>query len=245
MKHDPIVIGGNGHSGTRVFADILMGCGINMGVPGYAHDRDSKDLNIRRLMNRWMKSYLLGLDEADARRMQREFGIWIRLLIPLRGAPWGFKNPRSMFLLRFYHEMFPGMKFVHVIRDGRDMCFGNPFVETPTYWSYVSEEESASLTPERRMMRFWGESNRRVKQFGEEVLGDRYLRIRFEDMCHHPIAETERLVAFSGQSGVDVAAMAGLVRTPKSIGRWRSFDEEKVAPVLTEGAEYLREFGYT
>lgn len=243
-KDAPIIIGGNGHSGTRVFAEIAMLCGYSMGVSGYSYSRDSKDLNIRRLMNRWMKPYLLGLDDKQAKSMQNQFLFWLRVLIPFRSTPWGFKNPRSMFLLPFYHELFPAMKFIHVIRDGRDMCFGNPFVATPTIWSFVSDEEAARLTPERRMMRFWGESNRRVKEFGETALGDNYLRVRFEDICMNSEHETRRIIEFLGGPMEQLAEIAAIVRTPRSIGRWKTFDKEQVDPVVSDGEEYLREFGY-
>jgi len=215
-----------------------------MGKAGLSYDRDSKDLNIRRLMNRWMKPYLLGQDERQTEKMKRDFLFWLRILIPFRSGPWGFKNPRSMFLLPFYHDLFPEMKFIHVIRDGRDMCFGNPFVSSPTIWSFVSDEEAAKLTPEQRMIRFWGESNRRVKAFGESVLGDNYLRVRFEDLCENTEAETRRIVNFVGGPLDELTEMMAIVRTPKSIGRWKSFDADKVASVVADGAEYLKEFGY-
>ena len=69
----PIVIGGNGHSGTRLFADILMECGVSMGIAGISHSRVSKDLNVRGLMNRWVKPYLLGLSKEEASTMKRQF----------------------------------------------------------------------------------------------------------------------------------------------------------------------------
>jgi hypothetical protein len=165
-------------------------------------------------------------------------------LIPRRTGKWGFKNPRSMFLLPFYHEIFPGMSFIHVIRDGRDMCFGNPFVDSPTYWSFVSEEESERLSKEERMILFWGESNRRVKEYGQSHLGNRYLMIRFEDLCIRPERETERIVGLIDAPRESVGELAGLVRKPKSIGRWKSYEAGKVDKVLDLGAEYLEEFGY-
>jgi len=240
----PIIVGGNGHSGTLLFAEILMECGISMGFPNYSYDRKSKDLNIRYLMTRWMKPYLLGQDETQNAKMQRAFRRRLRLLIPFRGKPWGFKNPRAMFLLPFYRDMFPNMKFIHVIRDGRDMCFGNPFIHSPTYWSFVSEEEAARLTLEERMMRFWGESNKRVKEYGESHLGSRYLLVRFEDICDNT-AEQMRLILEFANGPVDrLDDFIPMVKRPKSIGRWKSFDTTETDKVVKLGQDYLAEFGY-
>jgi hypothetical protein len=241
----PIIVGGNGHSGTRLFAEILMACGVYMGIPGYSYDRNSKDLNIRSLMNRWMRPYLLGLDARQASTMAGQFRRRLRLLIPFRPDNWGFKNPRTMFLLPFYHAMFPQMKFIHVIRDGRDMCFGNPFIESPTYWGVMTDEEASALTPEERMMRFWGEGNRKVKEYGEANFGSRYLLIRFEDICNEPGTEIRKIVELIGMATKPPENLASLVRKPKSIGRWKDFPAKDVDKVVSIGESYLREFGYS
>lgn len=241
----PIITGGNGHSGTRVFAQILKDSGVYMGVPGLSYYRNSRDLKIIGLMSRWMKPYLLGLNAEQTRKMQREFRFRLRLLLPLRSRPWGFKNPRSMFLLPFYHQMFPDMRFIHVIRDGRDMCLGNPFIKTPTYWGLLPDEDYNSLTPEERMMIVWGESNRRTRDYGERELGQRYLRVRFEDLCANPQEETRRIVEFIDGPLERVPYLASLVKKPRSIGRWREFGSGEVEKVLALGQGYLAEFGYT
>lgn len=240
----PIVVGGNGHSGTRLFAEILMQCGINMGIAGISYAKKSIDLNVRGMMNRWMKPYLLGLTDEEASKMQRQFARRIRLLLPFRSGPWGFKNPRAMFLLPMYCEMFQDLHYIHVIRDGRDLCFGNPFVHSPAYWSFVTEEESKTLSAEERMIKFWGASNRRVQAFGREKLRERYLEIRFEDICDHPEKEIKRIVQFIGQSDRDTEDLVSMVRKPKSIGRWKTFDKTAVESVLRIGSEDLEYFGY-
>ena len=240
----PIIIGGNGHSGTRLFADILTECGVSMGIAGISHSGVTKDLNVRGLMNRWVKPYLLGLSNEEATTMKRQFERRIRLLLPFRSKPWGFKNPRSMFLLPMYSELYPDLKYIHVIRDGRDMCFGNPFIHSPAYWSFVSEEESRLLSLEERMIKFWGASNKRVQEFGRKFLGDRYLEIRFEDTCDFPEQEISRILEFIGKSDQDINKLARMVKKPKSIGRWKTYGAEDVDSVLRLGKADLEPFGY-
>ncbi len=240
----PIIVGGNGHSGTRLFADILISCDINMGMAGISHAKKSRDLNVRGLMNKWMKSYLLGLPDVESENMKRQFSRRIRMLLPFRSKPWGFKNPRSMFLLPMYYQLYPDLKYIHVIRDGRDMCFGNPFVHSPMYWSFVTEEESNTLSPEERMIKFWGASNRRVRAFGKDVLRERYLEIRFEDICDNPVQEIEKIVQLIGSSGPGVEDLALLVNKPKSIGRWEQAEADEIDRVLQIGRADLEYFGY-
>ncbi|BCW93430.1 MAG: hypothetical protein KatS3mg007_1324 [Thermoanaerobaculum sp.] len=40
-----------------------------------------------------------------------------------RYSAWGWKEPRSIYLLPFWNELMPSLRFIHVIRDGRDMAF--------------------------------------------------------------------------------------------------------------------------
>lgn len=65
------------------------------------------------------------------------------------GGPvrWGFKAPVTMYLLPFWAEVFPGATFVHVVRDGRDMCFH--WLQSPVkrYWPHLFPETFAALAP--------------------------------------------------------------------------------------------------
>src|SRR5208283_3337534 len=42
--------------------------------------------------------------------------------IPPQAAGWGWKNPRSIFILPLIQSLYPDFHFVHVVRDGRDMA---------------------------------------------------------------------------------------------------------------------------
>ena len=45
------------------------------------------------------------------------------------GRPWGWKEPRSVYLLPFLAAELPGLRFLHVVRDGRDMAFSENQVQ--------------------------------------------------------------------------------------------------------------------
>jgi len=45
---------------------------------------------------------------------------------PAEEGVWGAKTPHSIFFLSFYHALLgPTFRFVHVVRDGRDLAFGS------------------------------------------------------------------------------------------------------------------------
>ncbi len=243
MKY-PVIIGGNGHSGTRIFAEVLAAAGVSMGIPRVTRS-GAYDLNIRNLLNQWVGPYLhRQLSEADQKRMRRIFARRLRIYFPLRAGPWGFKNPRSMLILPFYAQMFPGMKFIHVVRDGRDVTLGNELAGNEEYISAYTERTEDSLSAEERMITFWGRSNATAQSFGEQHLGDRYLRVRFEDLCNHPAQYVAQILKFAALSPARAEAIARRVQKPGSIGRWRSFEPALVQKVEKVGRPWLTQFGY-
>ena len=240
----PVIIGGNGHSGTRIFAEVLAKAGVSMGISRVTRS-SAFDLNIRGLLQRWVGHYLhRQLSDADLAKMRLEFAIRLRLYFPLRFSPWGFKNPRSMLILPFYAQMFPRMKFIHVIRDGRDVTLGNELAGNEDYISAFTEPAEATLSAEERMITFWGRSNTMAQHYGEEHLGDRYLRVRFEDLCNRPHEHVPEILKFAGLPSKRPDAIIGLVKRPASIGRWRGFEPAVVQRVESAGRLWLSHFGY-
>ena len=43
--------------------------------------------------------------------------------LPEDATAWGWKEPRSIYLLPFFNSVMPRLRFLHWMRDGRDMAF--------------------------------------------------------------------------------------------------------------------------
>lgn len=243
----PIIIGGSGHSGTRIFAQSLEANGVFMGIPRLTQHPDSHDLMIINLLSRWVIPYRSGsLSDEAKERMKREFRWRLRICLPFRWRLWGFKNPRTMLLLDFFNDLFPEMKFIHVLRDGRDMSFGNVFagrrnVHAPLF---LSAEEEERLSPSANAMVFWGRSNLATRGLGRRLLKERYMLVRFEDLCNDPGRILPKLLEFAGCPLDKLEKTRALVQKPKSVGRWQGFDSAEVEATINVGREYLAEFGY-
>ena len=241
----PILIGGNGHSGTRIFAEILAAAGIRMGTAGITRSRASYDLNIRGLLTRWVGPYLRNELTGDQRaEMAQQFRTRLRLYFPTRWTPWGFKNPRSMLLLPFYDELLAGMRFVHVIRDGRDVTLGNVLAGNAEYIAAYVDGHEPFASAEEKMIAFWGRSNATAADYGKSRMSGRYLQMRFEDLCTAPRLHVPRLLEFAGASPAHNERACALVQRPGSIGRWQQFPKELVGKVEAAGRPWLDRFGY-
>jgi hypothetical protein len=176
--------------------------------------------------------------------MRREFGFWMRLCYPLRTGRWGWKNPQSQYLLRFFRGIHLDLGYIHVIRDGRDQAFNPHFAYTPHQTVLMSEDEIRLDEPVRKALH-WQRVNELVLGEAGEVLPGRFLVSRLEDLCAEPRREVGRILAYLGvESHAALEQGAAAVKTPPSLGRWQREPAETVARVEDRIGEALERYGY-
>ena len=248
----PLIIGGSGGSGTRAFLEIARRGGLFMGGQNRQESKDSEPF-AQYFARRWRFKYLLAggrPSEAEIRRMRRDLEKALvnhRLGIPERDAAWGLKFPFSIYFLPFLNEQLPGMRYLHVIRDGRDMAFsprqralvriGHIFLRDQ--WPRLERQPQPVQS-----MALWSRINLQAARYGREAMGDRYLRVRFEDLCADPRAVISRIFDFIGAPEPNLDNACDEVASPPTIGRWRRQDPELIPLLLDEGREALDTFGY-
>lgn len=240
----PVVIGGMGGSGTRVYHTLCEVAGCSMGRFNNARSRDSMVLH-RWFFPVWGDAYMAGrLGASGLRLMRRHLRFWLRLSHPRRPGAWGFKDPRLLYLLPFLDRLFPEMKFIHALRDGRDHAFNPTFPYRVYERALLSEEETRLEDPCRKALH-WARLNRWAQAYGEEHMPGRYLLSRLEDLCASPRQEVERIFAFL-EVGDARAIERGIaaVRVPSTLGRWRREEPEVNERVERTIAADLRHYGY-
>jgi len=148
------------------------------------------------------KPYYRGLKPDDMDFIAK---IMMGLVMAQRQVPEGTKcvgdkTPRYTFRLPLLGRIFPDAKFIHVVRDGRDVvtstCHhayraGHRGVidqSRPEYFSYTAQ--SAKV---------WADNVRAAEGFGEKN-PDRYYRVKYEAMHHDPENTLTSLFEFLGVS---------------------------------------------
>lgn len=129
----PFVIIGRPHSGTRPVADAFMRNGFHMGAhvtPGFL---DSED---------WFSFFALPLitsrffsDWPDLKKSKQfqalcdeQLILTLKHFLPrkqLSSDVWGWKLSETLFLMPIIKHYFPNAKFIHLIRDGRDVALSD------------------------------------------------------------------------------------------------------------------------
>jgi len=242
----PIVVAAVGGSGTRVLVQVLRKAGWFMG--NRVNSRNEDSLPIAWFLTKWLRS-LKDFPDVDGRTLATARRDFERMLnvhrrgIPSPDAPWGWKNPRSMWLIPFLVDRFPKMKFVHMVRDARDMMLSENryFLREHGHWILGSDWWRNPLAAQ---LELWRMGNKRALEFGQQYLGDRYHMLRYEDLCQKSAETVTRLLEFLEAPKMDVGPLIEGIRDHGNIGRWRRASSAEVVE-LGRGVEAdLQRFGY-
>jgi hypothetical protein len=138
----------------------------------------------------------------------------------------------------------PTLRFVHFVRDGRDMAFSENQNQLVKHGPVVLEKDELELKKPMKSIALWNLVNLRAADYGETTMGDRYLRVRFEDLCSDPAGTARSVYAFLGLRGDPGESARAEVSPPKTLGRWRNEKPTTVRALEEIAAPTLTRFGY-
>lgn len=242
--HGPNVIGATGGSGTRALAKVLRTTGMYTGTELNEYE---DALPFGAFSDRWINRFVASPDRdpALATAMGRDLDGVLEAHIagmPPSARCWGWKEPRSIYLVSFLDGAMPSLRFLHFIRDGRDMAFSENQQQLRKHGRAVI----GGVDPFRkwaRSIRLWSRINTEAADYCERALGDRYLRVRFEDLCAEPRETIARVFDFFDIDG-DVAEASSVVRPPSTLGRWKTKSPRVVERLNELAGPALERFGY-
>lgn len=249
----PIFVGGTGGSGTRAVRDLLILAGVSMGTnvngPGDA-------LDFEPWLERWINPIMQSTGTLDyrveevpasirvpaTRKFHRRMRRYLRT-IP-SGRRWGIKNPRSIYVLPLIHSLIPGMYFVHVVRDGRDMAVSSNQNQYQKHFGALFRTTRSDVNPAEESCAMWARTNGEVSDWGERVLGRRYVRLLLEDLCKRPVEVAANLLRALDLDASRAPDAVAALKTPSTIDRWKTLPNETAERLTSIAGETLRRFGY-
>lgn len=107
---------------------------------------------------------------------------------------WGDKNPHYAApyndgCLPLIDELFPHSRFIHIIRDGREVATSLTQKRTDNGYPWVGFEEAH---------RVWRRHVRLGKAFGRALPANRYYELRYEDLVANDTAQAREVFSFLG-----------------------------------------------
>jgi protein-tyrosine sulfotransferase len=187
----PIFIGGVHRSGTTLMRVMLhrhphIACGPESQLLEHTGFRDFHEYMLRS----WAPTLqLYGLHDRDIDEAMAAFldNFFSRYASQRGKHRWGEKTPKNILRIDYLFRLFPNARFIHMIRDPRDVhCSVKEKAKTTTSrWSSITADRTA---------RAWV----RALDHGLPWRDDpaRYLEVRYENLVQEPIRGMRRVLSF-------------------------------------------------
>ena len=252
-NNPPLMIGAKGGSGTRAISRITQSLGYNLGSD---FNVSSDSMKMVPFILKWhIKCQDLWFNN-EVKTLNHNLFLqdWEKTLEGHMGKNvpelWGWKNPQSINMLPFFHELSPGLKFIQVIRDGRDIAFSKNQQELGTdnrgtamnRWN-----KSINHLPEaKKSILYWQKINLEASTYAQNNLKNNYYLLKFEDLCKSPIEEIIKISNFLGIPSDDInfKKISKLVSTSTSIGRYKQQPINLISDLEELGKKGLEYFKY-
>ena len=138
--------------------------------------------------------------EFFARLQKRTYPEIVELLLrdfsaSLGKSRWGNKKPSDAFNMAMWDELFPHCKFVHIIRDGRDVAISMRTSHVRLHKNYYWSAKD------------WQAHVLAAREYGQTLSGDRYFEFTYEALLQQPVETFTELTRFIGANGQEPAVI--------------------------------------
>jgi len=176
------------------------------------------------------------------------------------------QTPEATFLIPLIARAFPEARFVHLVRDGRDVAaslvglgwlraepeksadeVGNAYGAHSRFWVEPERrDEFSSASTATRAAWVWRRYESAAREGLSRLPATRSVEIRYEDLVADPPATAERLAdALGAADRCDEFVTAFEATRGSASGRWRrDLDAAQLADVTAEAGPLLASLGY-
>lgn len=150
---------------------------------------------------------------------------------------WCVKRPGYLYsYIDQIYRIHPNMKFIHIIRDGRDVIaslIDQDWVKKDNKFNYA-------------LNRFWIDVLNKGHENSKSIPDDCLLTVKLEDLLSSQDEEIERICSFIEVEYDDSMQSYARERLSReSLGRWkRDLTREQVGIIIRKGGHLLKRYGY-
>ena len=248
----PVVLLGRGHSGTRLLAWACRKLGLPLGfeedqATGNANDPHFTETIKALALNNVGITRLEQIREGELSRFHRAVaGYYARLGNP-QGV-WGWKFPETYLITPSITKTFPHARYVHLVRDGRDLAFKSHLTDDPKrkWGNRILTLQNALMFPHHVQAAIsWALQVDTFDGFRPCLAPAQVFALTFETLCGYPTTVMQQLCDFLHLPLTQpcVTSLTEQIRLSK-VGQYKENDPALVSEVETRIAPTLRRYGY-
>jgi hypothetical protein len=157
---------------------------------------------------------------------------------PAHGAPWGWKEPNTHIVIERLWQRLPGLRYVHVVRNGLDMAVSDNQNQLEV-WGPSVLGSAGPATP-ARSLRYWCAVHQRMQRL-QAAHPERVYWLNYDAFCREPDRHLPPLLAFLGQS---VPAHDDLISALQLAPPAPKYTPEHLREFAPADVEYVYSLGY-
>jgi hypothetical protein len=246
----PVLLMGRGHSGTRVLSFACMHLGIQLGTSAATGDADDRTFTrtIKKIAARNLPPCKPDtVREKDLIRFQNAVFRYYKT-IGAPQTPWGWKFPETYLIGAYVARTFPQARYIHLVRDGRDLAFKNHLTDDPhrKLGKKLLAHIGAMDKPHHLQAALsWAFQVDRFDAFRATLPADQIHDMQFEDMCREPMAAIQGLCDFLKIPMTEQCRryVTEQLKTGK-IAQYKNEDPEHISDVENAISSTLRRYRY-
>ncbi|HEX7928662.1 MAG TPA: sulfotransferase [bacterium] len=202
----PVVLMGRGKSGTRLLSLACGQLGVALGITPRlpAADIDHRPFRqaVKALAQRnFAAANAAAVNVKDQQLFEYRMEQAWRMLQRLSpGAPaWGWKWPETYLIAPIVHAAFPQGRFIHMVRDGRDLAFKRHLTDDMRRPLGRTMLTHLGLTQEPRHIqaaRSWQFQVEAYLSFAEQLPAGQRMELTYEGLCRQPVETVARIADF-------------------------------------------------
>jgi len=251
-EQSPVIIMGRGHSGTRVLAWACTYLGLKLGTNEGLATGDADDVNFTRTIRKIATNNVGVTNVADLRNrdinscLNAVYGYYQRL--SPKEQIWGWKFPETYLIGAYIEKIFPKARYLHLVRDGRDIAFKNHITDNPKRKlgkKILSLKKAEQFPHHLQAAASWAIQVDLFEQFAQTISADKIFYLRFEDLCMKPLEVVGRLCDFLNLPLTNQCEkyLTENINT-KKVSQYRENDPDLVKEVEKEIAPQLEKYQY-
>lgn len=187
-----------------------------------------------------------GCDPADLKKFESGLEGFVRILTYATGKRVLLKSPPHTGRIAFLSRLFPGAKFIHIVRDPYAL-----FPSTVRLWKSLDEVQGLQMPRGKGLEEYVYECLIRMYRGFEkqrpEVDSKNICDLRYEDLVQNPVAEVQRVYQELGLEDFEALrpALEAYVGKQKAYKpNKHELDEEMKAEIRQRWGEYFERYGY-
>ncbi len=270
MRKDPVVVLGMHRSGTTLLVSWLEALGVYMGKE---QDANREALYMQRLNRRMMEltgaswlypePFLWWIRDPERRlfllqRLRRDVRHTLGTAYgkpAVKGTdPWGWKDPRTVFTLELWRDVFPELRVVAVRRHGVDVAVSlrkraeRAWAVYRTHWEekkgWPPAVNGLEPLPLKVAFELWLRYNQHLDHLRATWPSLPWMELRYEHMVRHPDEAIHQVAEFLDLP-VDNTTLNSLVQAVDASRAWAFRSDPELQRFAARQAEALSRYGYT